>query len=262
MNDFSTQVKEYTRQLGADVVGIASVERFARAPEGYRPTDLLENARSVVTFGVRNLPAVVDSSPSYVYSKMGYYFLNRYLDRVAYELAKFLDDQGWAVLPLGAIQALRLETINTPGSSKERFMGIFSLKHAAEQAGLGRIGKSNLLITPQYGPRIRLGALITSASLTADPLLESSVCHPKCYLCVEACPTKAISEQGDLDHIECFMEGKERAKLNRKRLEGIRNATKGDIAAYDARAVSAADYVGRTCGLCCLKVCPVGKRKH
>lgn len=261
MNDFSTRVKEYTRQLGADVVGIASVERFAPAPEGYKPTDLLESAASVVTFGVRNLPAVVDNSPSYVYSKMGYYFLNRYLDRIAYDLARFLDDQGWAALPLGAIQALRLKTINTPEGLKECFMGIFSLKHAAEQAGLGRIGKSNLLITPQYGPRIRLGALITNAPLMADPLLEDSVCHSKCSLCLEACPTKAISEQGNLDHIKCFMEGKERAKLNRKRLEGIRNATKGDIAAYDAGAVSAADYVGRTCGLYCLKVCPVGKRK-
>ncbi len=261
MTDFSTQVKEYTRQLGADVVGIASVERFAPAPEGYRPTDLLENARSVVAFGVRNLPAVVDSSPSYVYSKMGYYFLNRYLDRVAYELARFLDDQGWTTLPLGATQALRLEKINTPEGTKERFMGTFSLKHAAEQAGLGQIGKSNLFISPEYGPRVRLGALITSAPLMADLLLENTVCYPKCRLCVEACPTKAITEQGYLDHIKCFMEGKERHKFNEKRLKGIRGAKKAGIVAYDARAVSAADYVGRSCGLYCLKVCPVGKRK-
>ena len=127
MTDLSTQVKEYTRQLGADVVGIAPVERFAPAPEGYKPTDLMESARSVIAFGVCNLPAVVDASPSYVYSKMGYYFLNRYLDRIAYELARFLDDRGWLVLPLGAAQALRLETISTTEGRKERFMGIFSL---------------------------------------------------------------------------------------------------------------------------------------
>ncbi len=262
MTGLSAQIKKYAKQLGADAVGIASAERFAPAPEGHKPTDLLESARSVVAFGIRNLPAVVDSSPSYVYSKIGYYFLNRYLDRIAYELARFLDDQGWAVLPVGAMQALRLVTSSTPQGQQERFMGVLSLKHSAEQAGLGRIGRSNLLITPQYGPRVRLGALLTSAPLVADPLLDNPVCYPKCRLCVKACPTGAISEQGHLDHIQCFMEKEDRAELNRKRLEGIRNAAKGDLTAYDARAVSAADYVGRSCGLHCLKACPVGKKKR
>jgi hypothetical protein len=56
------------------------------------------------------------------------------------------------------------------------------------------------------------------------------------------------------------MEGKERTALNKKRLQAIKEAMKGDITAFDARAVSAVDYLGRTCGLYCIKVCPVGKR--
>jgi len=258
--DVATQIKEYARQLGVDIVGIAPVERFKGAPEGYRPTDLMKSARNVVVFGIRNLWPVVGSSPSYVYSKMGYYFLNRYLDRIAYDLGRFLDDRDFAALPLGAAQALRLIMTNEPGGSKERFQGIFSLKHAAEQAGLGLIGKSTLLITPQYGPRVRLGALITDAPLLPDPLLQDMVCCSNCCICVETCPTKAINDRDHFDQMKCFMEGKERAVLNKKRLESIRKAMKEDIVAFDARAISAAGYVGRSCGLYCMKVCPIGKR--
>lgn len=258
--NFSDQVKGHTKQLGADIVGIASTERFEGTPEGYRPTDLLEGAQSVVVFGIRNLLAVVNSSPSYVYSKIGYYFLNRYLDNIAYELGRFLDNRGFVTLPLGAPQAEYIIENDEPGGTIDRFRGIFSLRHAAERAGLGRIGKSSLLITPQYGPRVRLGALITDALLMPDPLLEDTICLPKCRLCVEACPAKAITDQGHLNHIRCFMEEKKRYDFNKKRLKDMRKAMKGDIVAYEAKFVSAANYVGRSCGLYCLKVCPVGKR--
>lgn len=260
VTDLTMETKEYTRKLGADIVGIAPVKRFQGAPEGHRPTDLMKSASSVVAFGIRNLRPVVDSSPSYAYSKMGYYFLNRYLDRIAYDLGRFLDDRGFAALPLGAAQALRFVNTSEPGSPRGRFWGVFSLKHAAEQAGLGHIGKNTLLITPRYGPRVRLGALITDAPLDADPLLKEVVCYPKCNICVEGCPEKALTDRDHFDHVLCFMEGKERTALNKKRLQAIKEAMKGDITAFDARAVSAADYVGRTCGLYCIKVCPVGKR--
>ena len=52
----SDDVKAFAlRDLDMDYVGISSVERLSGAPEGYRPTDLLPGAKSVVVMAVRLL---------------------------------------------------------------------------------------------------------------------------------------------------------------------------------------------------------------
>jgi epoxyqueuosine reductase QueG len=137
---------------------------------------------------------------------------------------------------------------------------LFSVRHTAELAGLGRIGRNTLLITSQYGPRVRIGALIKEAPIAPDLMLDDTVCLPKCRLSIETCPAEAISEKGYLNHINCFLENETRYDFNKTRLEDLRKVMKGDRTALEARAVSAADYVGRSCGIHCLKVCPIGKK--
>ncbi len=63
---------------------------------------------------------------------------------------------------------------------------------AAVAAGLGEIGYSNLLLTPEFGPRQRVAAIITDAPLEPDPLFEGKLCD-RCMLCVKNCPGHAIS---------------------------------------------------------------------
>ncbi len=50
----SQEVKRMTRELGADLVGIASVQRFDTAPEGFRPTDVFPGAKSVIAYAKRS----------------------------------------------------------------------------------------------------------------------------------------------------------------------------------------------------------------
>lgn len=47
------ELKAVARNLGADLAGIAPVERFAGAPEGFKPTDIMPGAQSVVVMAKR-----------------------------------------------------------------------------------------------------------------------------------------------------------------------------------------------------------------
>ena len=65
----------------------------------------------------------------------------------------------------------------------------------ALQAGLGEYGRNGLLITPKFGPRIRLGKIYTDLSLMEDQPIQFGVkafCE-QCRRCSDACPVKAIS---------------------------------------------------------------------
>ena len=65
------------------------------------------------------------------------------------------------------------------------------LKTSAVRCGLGSQGKNTLLITPDYGPRIRLIAVLTNAELDTDEPFTDDLCGD-CEKCVKACPTKAL----------------------------------------------------------------------
>lgn len=74
-----------------------------------------------------------------------------------------------------------------------RWRSIISLKHAAQAAGLGTIGRHSLLITPEFGSMIWLGAILCQQELEPDALKEP-ICN-NCNLCVEACPVNALDNQ-------------------------------------------------------------------
>ena len=69
--------------------------------------------------------------------------------------------------------------------------GILSLKHAAQSAGLGTLGKNTLLLNPRFSNRLWLGAVLTDLELEPDPVLEHQ-CLEGCTHCLEACPRGAL----------------------------------------------------------------------
>ena len=103
------------------------------------------------------------------------------LDLLAYEVMKWLKGQGFKTLPV-------------PGSTPynfEKLEGIFPHKLAAHLAGLGWIGKSCLLLTDRFGPRVRFVTVLTDAPLqTGSPLDEAC---GKCHVCVDRCPVTAFT---------------------------------------------------------------------
>jgi epoxyqueuosine reductase len=65
-------------------------------------------------------------------------------------------------------------------------------KTVATRAGLGWIGHSALLVTPEYGAAVRLASVLTDAPLTPGIAIEESRCGT-CRQCVDACPTGAVT---------------------------------------------------------------------
>jgi hypothetical protein len=78
--------------------------------------------------------------------------------------------------------------------------GLISLRVAGVVAGLGELGCSKLLLTPQFGPRQRVFAVLTDAVLEPDPLFDGRICD-ECRSCVRGCTAGAWSEERDV-HLE------------------------------------------------------------
>ncbi len=66
----------------------------------------------------------------------------------------------------------------------------------AIDAGLGELGRLGLLVTPKYGPRVRLAKVITDMPLTPDPRIHFGVTEfcETCLLCADECPSSAITK--------------------------------------------------------------------
>jgi len=176
------------------------VERFEEAPPGHRPRDLLLEARSVVVLAFRLVDRLVEGLPRCrpMYTE-NFHYLNAEMGICTTRTARFMVRQGFATIPI--YYSSREMRIPTPS----RFFDEFSLRHAAEKAGLGRIGNNQLLITPQFGPRVRLSAVITSADLIPDPLITQEVCDPeRCkWRCVQHCPAGALKRHDSMDKEAC-----------------------------------------------------------
>ena len=194
MSDLTVEVKTLAKAQGAHLVGVASVDRFEGAPKGHHPADLLRGAKSVVVLAHRFFQGVLEcdrfgreselipeddlADVQQTVFRFLYDTANMRLQMVGAQLATFLEDQGYASLPLPA-GGFKV------GAGRYAF---FSHRHAAVLAGLGELGLNNLLLTPQYGPRVRLDSMITTAELTPDALCEGPICpgEEACGLCLKA----------------------------------------------------------------------------
>ncbi|MFH1984548.1 MAG: 4Fe-4S double cluster binding domain-containing protein [Pseudomonadota bacterium] len=174
------EIKASALSLGADMVGIADVALMEGLPT--IPYDLLAPYRFAVSLAValpRAVFSIIDTAPTPEYSAI-YQTVNRQLDDIAVGIARWLDRKGFAALPVPASQVLDRETWHAAVSHKA----------VARMAGLGWQGKNLLLITPQYGSRVRLVTVLTNAPLTPDGPVKNRC--GKCFRCRDACPVGAI----------------------------------------------------------------------
>jgi epoxyqueuosine reductase QueG len=199
MKNLREQVEGLLISSGCDIVGFTNVEKFKGAPEGRRPTDILPTGQSVIVGAVHILDSVCDDLPEtrYEYTNQ-FYVLNGTLGTGSMKVARLLEDQGYRAIPIPAAY---------PRINKE-LMGVFSHRHAAVLAGLGEFGLNNLLITPQFGARVRLVSIITEARLEPDQPYEKSLCRAtrrECgKACVASCPVEALSPDGRINKDLCL----------------------------------------------------------
>ena len=197
-------VKGFCRDRGVDLVGFAPVERWDEAdevPADFRPRAVWASARTVIVMGLGMPLPIVETTPSVVHMEL-YKTANQELDQLAYDLTRYLNRLGHASFffprdGFGSMKALR-----------ENNRAAFSHVMAAKYAGLGTIGASHCLLTPEFGPRVRFVSVFTSAELPGDPMLEKELCI-KCEACAKCCPKKAIRMRqdrviGDYDSMACL----------------------------------------------------------
>lgn len=87
--------------------------------------------------------------------------------------------------------AAELEAAGYPSVGKLR-TGLLPHKTVALRAGLGFIGKNNLLITPEYGCALMLGKVLTAAPFEAHASEPQQPECGDCRVCQELCPTNAL----------------------------------------------------------------------
>ena len=178
----SREVKALLTGLGAELCGIAGVDRFQDAPEGFHPLDVLPTCRSVISFACRFPAGSLRCASPVPYTRVRNAITAK-LDAIALDAAIELERRGVAAVPIPTNESLLDERTG-------RYRSAVSQKHAAQAAGLGTIGRHSLLITPELGSMVWLGMLLTEAELEPDPLREA-LCDG-CGLCVQACPVHAL----------------------------------------------------------------------
>ncbi|MFX1483151.1 MAG: 4Fe-4S double cluster binding domain-containing protein [Promethearchaeota archaeon] len=241
----ANQVKQRALEVGFVSVGIADVNALKALPYGwvgevrelYRPENELPGAKSVIMLAFntwdRAYSLNVESS-SWTNSGTQHQDSRYAHNSLGYEVMK---NKAWTIV----------EFLKERGFEARWSLGI-PLKTTAVLCGLGAQGKNSLLITPEFGPRVSLIAVLTSACLTPDNPFEDDLCK-NCDRCIKVCPTRAIEpynpriEHCMVYHLEC----PDSTKVPEQVKEKSRQLTKRP---------TSNSYIECTR---CVDVCPIGK---
>lgn len=186
----STMVKSVALTEGADLVGIASPDRWLNAPAELSPNGIMPGAQSAIVIAVSltdagtELTGVDDPQKAGLGEVTGLAW--KRLDHVSYRIGKFIEKHGFQSMPIVCTSLWRYRSYKQIDNGNV-FLPDISHIHAGAAAGLGDIGYSGLLITPEYGPRVRLATVITSAPLQPDQLYKGPPLCDRCLRCVKAC---------------------------------------------------------------------------
>ena len=190
LQELHSSIIAKAKSLGADLVGIASVEDLKKSPshviypkmehydgvgtpesseDGKSEIKWPDNAKSVIVIAIEHNTDELELDWWDGKGTQG----NRNLIEINKKLIKWLEESQ-------KIKIYKLPYYIEKG-------GIF-LKDAAVLAGLGCIGKNNLLVTPEFGPRVRLRALFIAEELTPSRQLDFDPCTNCEEYCRKACP--------------------------------------------------------------------------
>ncbi len=215
--NLTEEIRKYCKNIGVDVVGFADPSLFERYSEVNRPQAYIEDSKTVIVIGFYLYDIVLDA---WSHNKGEKIWKRQFADAVVEQfcnrIRRFLLKKGFnsRVIPYSP--------------------GLF-LKEAAALAGIGPIGKNNLLITDEFGSQVRLRALATNVPLTCgEPIAKSEYCNG-CNICIDSCPSKALSN-GKYSKEKCH-----------------------EYLIHHRRKLS--EYVFIDCNIC-IECCPVGKIKN
>jgi epoxyqueuosine reductase len=181
------KIKEISFRNGVDLFGIANVERFKDAPVGFHPRDVYSKTESIIAFAIKLPSESLHAENPVPFTHVNHLAMQK-MDLIVYNISSELDKLG-------------LKNVLIPtddpylywDNETQTGRAILSLRHIGYLAGLGRLGKNNLLINKEFGNMIQIGALLTNQILEQDPIANYEVCPPKCRICLDSCPQQALT---------------------------------------------------------------------
>jgi epoxyqueuosine reductase QueG len=261
----AVEIKQIARELGADLVGIASARTLNDFPPDPRfpqvPEHISLRCKSIIVLGFRIPVAVFRSKMRAPVHYMDMLVMRR-MDKVAKRLADHLEQMGVPSFCAAAQQ--------TDFSLKKGSYGNLSFRHLGVEAGLGTLGMNVSLLTPQFGPRLYLTGVLTELELEADTPLQEQVCLGEgCARCLHACPTDAVRHFG-IDKRACSIEAQESGfgkflGVFSRFIPAPREEKKKMLRSRDFFGLwqSMVHVSGAFGGCpCCMTVCPIGDDYH
>lgn len=217
------ELKEKILSFGCHDVGFSFIgEELAKETTGS------PDFKYAISIIVKLSDAVIDGitdAPTHVYFHH-YRTVNALIDNIILKTGMEIEKLGGKYIPIAASQSI------------SGYRGFFQHKTAARLAGLGGIGKSGLFISSKYGPRVRLGTLLTDLPLETGMPFTEDICGD-CNVCVKLCPAMAISDSPfDLNSPSDTLDRRACSEYMKKNFQHIGR--------------------GVVCGIC-VKNCPKGK---
>ena len=190
------QLREISREAGADDVGFVEIERAEIADQRDDIIRYFPHTKTLISFVCRMNREPIRSTARSV-ANLEFHHTGDHVNEVSGRIVSALEKRG--IRAINPSMGFPMEMDRFPGK-----IWVVSHKPVAVAAGLGRMGIHRNVIHPKFGNFILLGTVLTEADVSQhtqpidyNPCLE-------CKLCVTACPTGAISPDGDFNFSACY----------------------------------------------------------
>jgi epoxyqueuosine reductase len=191
--DFLKKIRSFCKAEGIDLFGVADIVSIKNTIQIKGAA--LEKMDKAICLGAGISAAVleeINKQPTKLYFHH-YRMINMFLDQAALKLARQIQKAGFLALPIPASQIV----------DWEKQTAHLSHKHVGRLAGLGWIGRNNLLVNEELGSQFRLVTILTNADIPANRPLKKDC--GDCFDCLSACPVSAIKKEAKgFDHQACF----------------------------------------------------------
>ena len=251
------EIRHYALNLGIDDIGFAKTADY-HSSKSFELRRFMPSSKTIIVMVHKELTSC--ESPSSTIAMNGRLDLNSFQRSCSYRLARFIEDRfngKVASLPYSIPMELAQDRLG---------LADFSQRHAAVAAGLGVLGRHNLLLHPRFGTRVAITSLLTDLVIPEDPKLEEALCI-NCNLCVTNCPAHALDEAGKTDVPKCVANSQPYGMRSnivfwKKFAAGSPEEQKEMIGSKEFRRINQASSIGMQY-YCfnCMMVCPVGKRR-
>ena len=243
----SEMIKKAALAAGADACGIAPMSRFDGAPDDMNPQFLFPDAKSCIGFVFR-IPrgvqrGIEEGTQFFQYPSMAYGGINEiFAPAVLYQVGKIIEDEGYEAFVYrntgarGCVSDMdgspgntlspeeQIEVSNNAKGHTAHHRTVqftrptrsdnvapdlqFQFRLAAVACGLGEIGWSKMLLTPEFGPLQRVAFIFTDAELEYDEMYSGEPLCRKCGACVRECPGGCIPPINSGMSIKVTIDGK------------------------------------------------------